>query len=321
MKFLLVSALENFIKRTELMRFFICHLQSPEQVNSFARLQDQIITRSRFSFFLIIKYNIRNQPLNSFSQYENSLIRLDKKLNFVISESIYARIYKLLFKILFFFPKSELIIGNTIGFHCKYAISKFHGNITIVDDGLVVLNIAKNLLNNPINNNLRLFTKYEDLLDISVLRQGFNGKLSKIISLPIVENQLGIIGSPLVEDSVLNSKELLDKILYVKKKLGVHTVLYFMHRREYSKFNQYDWLTEYESAEYTSFQTVVNEGSIPRMIWSLGSSALIDFRLGFRPEGMEYFFSRIAKVESENPLLYNAYIKMGFKEIQIPAIK
>lgn len=304
----------------EFMRLFICHLQSPEQVNSFARLQDQISLRSRFNFFLIVKYNIRNQPLNSFSQYENSLIRLSNKLNFVISEAIYARIYRLLFKILFFFPKSEFIIGNTIGFHCKYAVSNFRGDITIVDDGLVVLNIAKNLLNNPITNNIRLFTKYEDLINISVLRQGFNGKLSKIINLPIKENQLGILGSPLVEDLVLNSKELLGKILYVKEMLGVDTVLYFMHRREYSKFNQYNWLIEYESTEYTSFQTVVNEGTIPKVIWSLGSSALIDFRLGFRSKDMEYFFSRIAKVEAENPLLYNAYIKMGFKEIKIPVI-
>ena len=308
------------------MRFFLSLTNSPKQADQLKSFLDEL-DASYFNICVI--FDLSDQTLVSQTQYLSALKKLKASRTLFLSLRNYSRIHSLF---LFFnrkFHFVEVILGNIIGYYCKeYFETVSKSKKIILDDGLIVVSIAKLVAKTKRTEEFIFYSAYTQLLDNKVNMVASLSKFSSknISKFKFEPRTLGVFGSPLVENGFMSNSELEHNVLSAMKFHGCTSIYYYMHRRETSKFKS-NRITEIYDDTLDSLDLILREEVIPRKWWSIYSSALVDLSL-FNWDHMVYSFTRVESVSSmNNPYLlgkgiatldsiYEIYTDLNFKEVE-----
>lgn len=307
------------------MRFFLSFTNSPKQAVQLGKFLDELDSAY---FNICVVFDLSDQTLLSQAQYHNALGKLNNRRTYFLSLRSYSKIHPLAIFVSRKFQFLEVVLGNVLGYFCReYFETMSKSKKVILDDGLIVVSIAKLLVKSNRNHEFSFYSTYAPLLD---------AKVTSIQSLPRLDScnisklqkdsqTLGVFGSPLVESGFMSVTELELLVLNAMRFHGCTSINYYMHRRENLKFKS-PQIVEIYSEALDSVELVLSETVIPLKWWSIYSSAIVDLFLLNLPN-LVYSFTRVESIpQMNNPYLlsegiatlgtiYEVYINLKFQEL------
>jgi hypothetical protein len=312
------------------MRFFLSLTNSPKQVVELGRFLDDV---GSSYFNICVVFDLADQTQLSQTQYKHALKKLKPKNTLFLSEKIYSKIHPLFVFYSRNFKTIEFVLGNILGYFCReYFETVSKSRKIVLDDGLIVVSIAKLLVKENRTKEFSFYSSYALLLDSKVYSLESHRRCESLDFSDLFTEQgtLGVFGSPLVESGFMSLDDLEFLVLNAMNFHNCTSVKYYMHRREILKFNS-SIISEIYSENSDSINLVLQSSPIPTKWWSIYSSALVDLSLLQFPN-LGYSFTRVEGVSKmNNPYLdskgistlqtiYDVYADLKFTEILCPRV-